>query len=102
MIEIDLSLAFTLYLLLILTVFFLFWAHQEGKRKFRSLNNQKGYLWQCSICAFIYHDPKEDRLSCCPRCQSFNKRMYKGTKEKKGSRGPGAKGSSKKLQKINT
>lgn len=74
MIEVDIPLAFTLYLLLILTVFFLLWIRQEGKKKFKSLDKEEGYLWQCSICAFIYLDPAEERLSCCPRCRSFNKR----------------------------
>jgi len=74
MIKIDLSLAFALYLLLVLTVFFLLWTHREGKKRFKSLRKPGGYLWQCSICAFIYLDPEEDHLSCCPRCRSFNKK----------------------------
>lgn len=74
MIEIDISSAFTLYLLLVLAIFFLPWAYQEGKKRLESLNKQERYLWQCSICALIYLDPKEDHLSCCPRCRSFNKR----------------------------
>ncbi len=75
MIEVGLSLAFTLYLLLVLALFFLLWAHQEGKKRFKSLDEQESYLWQCSICAFVYLDPEEDHLSRCPRCQSFNKRV---------------------------
>ncbi len=74
MIEVDISTAFTLYLLLILLLFILLWLHREGKKKFRSLNREEGYLWQCSICACIYQDLKEDHLSRCPRCRSYNKR----------------------------
>ncbi len=75
MIEVDISLAFALYLLLVQILFFLIWAHREGKKEFRSLDKQEGCLWQCSICAFIYLDPKEDHLSRCPRCQSFNRKL---------------------------
>lgn len=74
MIKIDISLAFALYLLLVLAIFFLPWVYREGKKRLESLNKPERYLWQCSICALIYLDPKEDSLSCCPRCQSFNKK----------------------------
>ncbi len=75
MIKVDLSLFFTLSLLFVLALFLLIWVHQEGKKRFRSLDKEEGHLWQCSICAFIYLDPEEDHLSLCPRCQSFNKRV---------------------------
>ncbi len=74
MIEVNLSFFLTVYLLLILAIFFFTWVHREGRKQFRSLDQQEGYLWQCPICAFIYLDPEEDKLSRCPRCQSFNKR----------------------------
>ncbi|MCD5390363.1 hypothetical protein LR007_00610 [candidate division NPL-UPA2 bacterium] len=68
----DISLA--LYLLLFLAFFILRWAHRERKKKYRSIPQEEGCLWQCSICTFIYLDPEEDKLSCCPRCHSFNRR----------------------------
>ncbi|MCK4262143.1 hypothetical protein KAU86_01325 [bacterium] len=68
----DLSLA--LYLLLFLAFFLLLWAQRERKKRYRSIHQEEGYLWQCSICTFIYLDPEEDKLSHCPRCHSFNRR----------------------------
>ncbi len=87
MIKVDLSLFSTLSLLFVLTLFLLIWAHQEGKKRFRSLDKEEGYLWQCSICTFIYLDPEEDHLSLCPRCQSFNKRMPEREIRHKGKQG---------------
>jgi hypothetical protein len=31
-------------------------------------------IWQCFICAYIYVDSRNKRLSVCPRCRSYNEK----------------------------
>jgi rubrerythrin len=32
------------------------------------------YIWHCSVCTYSYINTKEDTISVCPRCSSYNKK----------------------------
>jgi hypothetical protein len=73
MIKIEFSLAVALYitltacLLLALLIF-------ENRKDPKQFSSEKNFLWQCSICTYVYIDSRHINLSQCPRCGSYNKK----------------------------
>jgi len=74
MISLDFSLAVSLYILFFLIVALATWAHFNKKEKERSLTLDQKFIWFCNICTYTYVNSKEETLSVCPRCGSYNKR----------------------------
>ena len=73
MINLDFSLGVALYLLLILNAVLIIWV-SSGKPKDKDLTLDARFIWFCSVCAYTYINTKEDVISTCPRCGSFNKK----------------------------
>jgi len=73
MISIDFSIGIALYILSILIVVFLLWFFSR-KEKDKDLSLDPKYIWFCSVCTYTYINTKEDFISNCPRCGSYNKR----------------------------
>jgi hypothetical protein len=50
------------------------WLRQSasGSEKSRILDPK--YVWVCSVCTYNYVNTKEESISSCPRCGSYNKR----------------------------
>jgi len=40
------------------------------RRSYRVLEKQ--FLWRCVFCGYIYLDEEAEKLSLCPRCESYN------------------------------
>jgi len=78
MIKIELSWAITLYLVFTVVGIFVLWAFFERKKKFKKINPEEKFVWQCTICTYFYVDSQNDEFSICPRCGSYNTRKEKG------------------------
>jgi len=73
MINLDFSAAVALYAGFVLIVLLVFWlAEKKQKENNPSLDDK--FIWFCSICAYTYINTKEEVISICPRCGSYNKR----------------------------
>lgn len=73
MITFDFSVAVALYLAVAVVLVFFFWLWNKKKRT-TSLGVDPKIIWFCSICTYNYINTKEDDISICPRCGSYNKR----------------------------
>jgi len=72
MIEITLSQALALYSAALGLTVSGIWLYTElsVRRPQRHLGDQ--FLWRCTFCACTYLDEAAQRISQCPRCESFN------------------------------
>ncbi len=73
MISIDFSYAIAIYLLLSLTALLMFWLF-ASKEKDKDLTLDPKFIWFCAVCTYAYINTKEEVISVCPRCGSYNKR----------------------------
>ncbi|MCG8431661.1 MAG: hypothetical protein MJA29_10865 [Candidatus Omnitrophica bacterium] len=73
MITVDFSLAVGLYIMLLCGGLLVFWLLTRRNRD-RELTLDPRYIWHCSICTHTYVNTKEDNISSCPRCGSYNKK----------------------------
>ncbi|MFA5357104.1 MAG: hypothetical protein WC301_06895 [Candidatus Omnitrophota bacterium] len=73
MINVDFSLAVSLYILIVLNAILVVWILGR-KQKDKDLTLDDKYIWFCSVCAYTYINTKEDSFSVCPRCGSYNKK----------------------------
>ncbi|MDD3234303.1 MAG: hypothetical protein PHG46_03415 [Candidatus Omnitrophica bacterium] len=46
---------------------------REGRGK-SGLSLDARHVWLCAICTHIYINTKDDKISLCPRCGSYNSR----------------------------
>jgi hypothetical protein len=44
------------------------------REKHKKLSLDQRFIWFCSVCTYTYVNTKEDVLSVCPRCGSYNKK----------------------------
>jgi hypothetical protein len=73
MINLDFSFAIAAYVLIILVVILFSWLFTH-KQKDKDLTLDPKFIWFCSICGYAYINTKEEIISTCPRCSSFNKK----------------------------
>lgn len=73
MIRIDFGIGISIYIIIILGGVFSFWLFSR-RQKDKDLSLDPKLIWFCSICAYTYVNTKEDFISTCPRCGSYNKR----------------------------
>jgi len=73
MISIDFRIAIAGYVVIFLAVFFILWFAGNKLRERELLLNEK-FLWFCSVCTYTYISTKEEAISSCPRCGSYNKK----------------------------
>jgi len=74
MIEINFPLAVALYLVIFLVAVFFLWLLGR-KQKNKELFLDQKFIWFCSVCTYTYINTKEDNISVCPRCGSYNKKL---------------------------
>ena len=74
MISIDFSIAISLYLFILLNTTLIIWLVNK-KQKDKDLNLDDKFIWHCSVCTYTYINTKEDIISVCPRCGSYNKKV---------------------------
>lgn len=73
MISIDFSYAIAIYLSLALVALLIVWL-SASKDKDKDLTLDPKFIWFCSVCTYAYINTKEEVISACPRCGSYNKR----------------------------
>ena len=78
MIRVDFSTAVAVYVIFWITLLLVLWAALEKKPLLKDYSEQKRNIWQCVICASTYIDSKNDTISKCPVCGSFNERGMVG------------------------
>ena len=74
MISVDISTAVFLYLIFSLFAIFLLWVRFEKGGVFQKYSIHHQEVWLCEICAYTYVDSRNEDLSRCPQCQSWNKK----------------------------
>jgi len=62
------------YVLLVIAACFLFWLFSR-QQKDKDLSLDPKFIWFCSICTYTYINTKEELISVCPRCGSYNKKQ---------------------------
>ncbi|MEW6100670.1 MAG: hypothetical protein AB1481_00030 [Candidatus Omnitrophota bacterium] len=73
MISIDFSFAIASYLFIFFIIILFIWLFNK-KGKGRDLSLDPKFIWHCSICTYSYINTKEEEISVCPRCGSYNKK----------------------------
>lgn len=74
MINIDFSFALALYTFISVDIILAFWLFNRKKPKDKDLSLDPKFIWFCSVCTYTYVNTKEDAISVCPRCGSYNKK----------------------------
>jgi len=74
MIKLDVSLIVFIYLFASVVVVLGIWLFMGYRTKIVSFKKEEDYLWRCGICLHTYLDSKDEFLSKCPQCGSYNKR----------------------------
>jgi len=72
-INLDFSVAVSGYICLLLAALLFFWIFGR-KQKEKDLPLESKFIWFCSVCTYTYVDTKEEVISICPRCGSYNKK----------------------------
>jgi len=78
MINLDFRAAAAGYMLISLTVIFIFW-FAENKQQDKELLLDDKFLWFCSVCSHTYISIKAEAISICPCCGSYNKKLLKNS-----------------------
>lgn len=73
MIRIDFSLAVALYLAVFISLALVVWFF-SGRQKDKDLSLDPRFIWFCSVCTYTYINTREEAISVCPRCGSYNKK----------------------------
>ncbi|MFH1441096.1 MAG: hypothetical protein ABIH18_03515 [Candidatus Omnitrophota bacterium] len=73
MINIDFSLAISIYFVIFIGIILLIWMLSR-KEKNRDLSLDPKFIWFCSICTYTYVNTREEVISICPRCGNYNKK----------------------------
>ncbi len=74
MIRIEFSLAVSIYIVITVCAFLVFWMFFEKNTGAGPFSSDKRFFWQCNICTYVYVDSKHSKISQCPRCRSYNKK----------------------------
>lgn len=73
MVTVDFSLGIALYFVIFISLALIIWFLSK-KEKDKDLSLDPKFIWFCSVCTYTYINTKEDTISTCPRCSSYNKK----------------------------
>lgn len=73
MIQTDLATVISIYLFVLVIIPLIMWFFfGYGERpRFKKVSADRS-LWQCSICTHVYEVGKDQSISICPKCKSYN------------------------------
>jgi len=74
MINLDFFWALTAYLIIIVAAIFSIWILNK-KKEGKDLSLDPKFIWFCNVCTYTYVNTKEESISICPRCGSYNKKQ---------------------------
>ena len=72
MIEISLTTAVVFYSTLLGLFLLGIWVYTEVSVRRSYYVLEKQFLWRCLFCGYIYLDEEAQKISKCPRCESYN------------------------------
>ena len=73
MITIDFSVLVSAVIFLSMSLLLGAWVF-SSKQKEKDLSLDGNYIWFCSVCTYTYVNTKDETISLCPRCGSYNKK----------------------------
>lgn len=73
MISLDFSLGISLYLVILVGSVLMVCLFSR-REKDRDLSLDPKFIWHCLVCAYAYINTKDEAISLCPRCGSYNKK----------------------------
>ncbi len=73
MISVDLSWFVTVVMSAVLLAAVFAWVHGQRFRD-RKLSLDPRYIWFCSVCTYTYVNTRDEIITTCPRCGSYNKK----------------------------
>lgn len=73
MINVNFFFGVSLYLFICLGVILAIWLFNRIEKD-KNLSLDYKFIWFCSVCTYTYVNTKEDVISVCPRCGSYNKK----------------------------
>ena len=73
MIIVDFSVAIALFCVVLMAGFGFFGLFRK-KEKAKQMHLDPRFMWFCSICTYTYINTKEEVITLCPRCGSYNKK----------------------------
>lgn len=73
MVTVDFSLGIALFFVIFIGSALIIWFLSK-KEKDKDLSLDPKFIWFCSVCTYTYINTKEDVISVCPRCNSYNKK----------------------------
>jgi hypothetical protein len=73
MINLDFTFAIAGYSVIFLSIIFVLWLAGKNLKDKELLLDDK-FLWYCWVCTYTYISTKEEPISKCPRCGSYNKK----------------------------
>jgi hypothetical protein len=76
MFKIDFSFFICYYLISQIFLFLLVWLLVR-KPVIKKDLMEKGKIWQCAICTYVYFESKFSKISTCPLCGSLNQGALK-------------------------
>lgn len=77
MLKLDISTLVFVHIAVSVVVIIIIWLLSGYRRGGRPNGTAKDMssLWKCSVCFNIYVDSKNDEISTCPMCGSYNKKV---------------------------
>ena len=73
MINIDFSVAIALFFIFLLAGIGCTWVFGKKEKEKHMLLDPR-FMWYCSVCTYTYINTKEEMITVCPRCGSYNKK----------------------------
>ena len=74
MITVDFSSAIAFYFLIIFCILMGGWMFLSRQKENHDMSLDPRFIWFCSVCTYTYINTKEEVISVCPRCGSYNKK----------------------------
>jgi len=79
MIKLEVQSAFFYYVAFFLIALVALWIFSGRGPRLNIRKRERVHFWKCAICLHDYIDSKNDELSVCPLCGSYNRREREGT-----------------------
>ena len=71
MIPVRISSVFFFYIFFLLFWILITWVHYEYKWKAKKYVPPEKKMFRCPFCAHVYLDDRDQKVTRCPRCDSF-------------------------------
>ena len=84
MVKFDFSVVVSIYLFITVVGLLSIWTILDWRTKIERHTIDKKNILECPICTYVYINIKNDKLSICPRCRSYNEKNSYINKSKGG------------------